>query len=107
MSLDFSTPDPPLIVEYGDVRTNGYRRFTDGSIRAVRVDDQGHQYVLDDGGEPVPGTWLQLPFRTVETDHESTVPDGDRLKVCPRGVQPRERNVALFVHVAIPKGRLN
>lgn len=49
--------DTPIIVEHGDAQTIGYRRFVDGTVRAVRVDDQDQQYVLDDG-EPVYGTWL-------------------------------------------------
>ena len=52
-------PDRPVIVEAGEAKTIGYCRFTDGSVRAVRVDEQGRQYVLDDDGEPVVGVWFR------------------------------------------------
>ena len=52
-------PDPPVIVEAGDALTIGYRRFMDGSVRAVRVDDDGWQYGFDDDVERVVGVWLR------------------------------------------------
>jgi hypothetical protein len=33
-------------------------QFTDGTTRPIYRDDDGRQYVLDDEGEPVYGTWL-------------------------------------------------
>jgi hypothetical protein len=36
----------------------GERQFTDGATRPVYRDDDGRQFVLDDDGEPVYGTWL-------------------------------------------------
>jgi hypothetical protein len=34
------------------------RQFTDGSTRPVNCSDDGRQFVLDNTGEPVYGTWL-------------------------------------------------
>jgi len=36
----------------------GTRTFTDGSVRTVFLDLAGRQFVLDDDGKPVYGTWL-------------------------------------------------
>lgn len=51
-------PDTPLTVFQGDEQTIGYCRFVDGTVRAVRLDEQGTQYVLDDDCNPVLGKWL-------------------------------------------------
>ncbi len=39
-------------------RIIGSREFTDGSQRAVYQDDEGRQFVIDDEGQAVYGTWL-------------------------------------------------
>jgi hypothetical protein len=36
----------------------GERQFADGTTRPVYRDDDGRQFVFDDDGEPVYGTWL-------------------------------------------------
>jgi hypothetical protein len=36
----------------------GSRDFTDGRTRQVILDSDHRQYVLDDDGEPIYGTWL-------------------------------------------------
>jgi len=48
-------------------QTLGTRVFTDGSTRTVYLDLVGRQYVLDDDGRPIHGTWLA---------HTPTRPDG-------------------------------
>jgi hypothetical protein len=43
---------------HGMNRIIGSREFTDGSQRAVYQDDEGRQFVIDDEGQAVYGTWL-------------------------------------------------
>ena len=48
------SPGPASILEMMDLP---FLRFTEGATRLVYTDRRG-QYVLDDQGEPVYGTWL-------------------------------------------------
>jgi hypothetical protein len=39
----------------------GYRDFVDGKRRPVDLDEDGHEYVINDAREAVNGTWLLPP----------------------------------------------
>ena len=41
-------PDKPI----------GYRSFVDGTTRPVWRETDGRQFVIDDDGQPVYGTWI-------------------------------------------------
>jgi hypothetical protein len=54
----------------------GNRTFTDGNVRAVYQDAAG-QFVIDDDGERVYGTWILKPdptSQTLESDEPTIVP---------------------------------
>jgi hypothetical protein len=53
-------PDMPVVTEAGDELTIGYSLFSDGTYRAVRLDNKERQFILDLEDERVYGVWLKL-----------------------------------------------
>jgi len=48
--IQFAKPSTPI----------AYVRFVDGVARAVYLDENGGQFVLDDDGQPIFGVWIYI-----------------------------------------------